>query len=78
MAAIHIKPLTQEELEQYKLQKAEYRIMALADSEKQTHKKANAIVAIGKIRAGVCPTCGHCLIWGDLECDECFQKIKWY
>ena len=78
MAAIYIKPPTEEELTRYRKQKEELKIEALNDAEKQTYKKANAIVAVGKIRVGLCPTCGHCLIWGDLTCDECFQKVKWY
>lgn len=80
MIYITTEPPTQEELEEYKRQKEECRINALADKEKQTYKKAKAIVAVGQIRAGMgmCPSCGHCLIWGDLECDECFQKVKWY
>lgn len=79
MSMIHITtPPTQEELEQYKKQKEECRINALTDKEKQTYKKARAIIEVGKIRAGLCPSCGHCLIWGDLVCDECFQRVKWY
>ena len=78
MAVISINPPTKEELEQYKMEKEKLQQIALTDMEKQTYKKAKAIVSVGKIRVGMCPTCNHCLIWGDLECDECFQRVKWY
>jgi len=78
MPMIVIEPPTEEEIRQYKKYKEILRVEASVNTEKQAYKKAKAIIQVGKIRAGMCPTCGHCLIWGDATCDECFQKVKWY
>lgn len=78
MPMIYIGAMTNEERQRYAQYKAKCKLLALVDPEKQTRKKAIAISAVGNIRAGICPTCNHCLIWGDLECEECFQKITWY
>lgn len=76
--AIICEPLTQEERLAYEKSKEEYKQECLKDTEKQIYKKPLGITQVQGIRCGVCPTCNSVLMYGDIICDECFQKIKWY
>lgn len=71
-------PPTKEERDAYEEAKFQRWLASLDDPEKQTRKKVLAITAFKGIRVGLCPVCNHCLMWGDLTCNECFQKVTWY
>lgn len=74
----HIGSPSKSEIEAYKEYKNKLKEEAMLDEEKQSIKKVKHITVLNGIRAGICPTCGHCLIFCDTECDECFQKVRWF
>lgn len=78
MNVVCIGQPTEKEREEYERYKAALKKEAQSDKEKQTIKKVKHIIAVNGIRAGICPTCGHCLVFCDTECDECFQKVRWF
>lgn len=77
MPVIHIEPLTEEEIQEYKRQKQEEFFKSFSDEEKMRRMKPKVIKQIGRIKFGICPKCSHCLVESDSFCDECFQRIAW-
>ena len=77
MPMIHIEPPTKEEIEEYKRLKHEEFLKSFSNEEKMHRIKPKAVGRIGRLKFGICPKCGHCLMESDSFCDECFQCIDW-
>lgn len=68
---------TEDELNKYKQQQANKYLSSLTDVEKQTPKLVTVQSKCNNIVIGMCPECGHCIMYPVSKCDECFQRVDW-